>query len=80
MLGVRKLGSLVALIFGILIKFLDFSFFDKFKTVLLTLLQTLTTSLLLALNAFGAKFDNPVAFCNKVSNAAILLKPWIKHQ
>ena len=69
-LGVRKLGSPVALIFGTHVKFLN-----KFMTVQLALPPTSTTLSLSTLNAFGTKFYDPVAFNSKVNGAAILLKP-----
>ena len=78
MFGVRKLGSFVAPIFGKCVKFLDFSFFEKFTTVLLGLLSTPITLLLSTLNIFYTKFDNLVVFNSKVSNATILVKPPIK--
>ena len=77
-LRVRKLSSLVALIFGIYIKFRDLSFLDllnKFTTILLALLSTSTILLSLALNVFKAKSDNLIVFNNKVSRVAIPLKP-----
>ena len=43
-------------------------------SILLTLLPTLTTSFLLVINAFGAKFDNLVVFNSKLGSIAILLK------
>ena len=44
--------------------------------VLLALtLLLLTISLSSALNAFGAKFNNPVIFNKELSSVAILLKP-----
>ena len=64
-LGVKKIDSLVISIFGIHVKFLDKKFLDEFTTVLLTLLSTLTTILLLAVNAFETKFDNSAAFIVK---------------
>ena len=76
MLEIRKIDFFVTLIFGIYIKFLDLLFLDKFTTVSLTLLLSLlTTLLLLILNTFKAKFDNPVIFNKKISVVAILLKP-----
>ena len=74
-LGVRKLSSSVAPIFGICINFPD-----KLMTVSLALLQPLpTTSLLLALNAFGGNsLGDSVVLNGEISGAAILLKPWIK--
>ena len=59
--------------------FLDLLFLDKFTTVSLALppLPTIIL-LLLALNVFKAKSDNPVFFNKKVNNAAILFKLWIK--
>ena len=74
-LGVRKLGSPIALIFGIYVDFLN-----KFLIILLALLPPLPTTLLsLALNAFGANsLNNLVIFNIKVSDVAILLKPLIK--
>ena len=75
-LGVRKLGSSIAPIFGTRVEFLDFSFLDKFTTVLLVLPSTPTTSLSSALNAFRAdSLDDLVVFNRKVSGVAILLKP-----
>ena len=73
---VRKLGSLVALIFSTYVKFLDFSFFnwiDKFTTVSLALLPTSTTSLSSALNGFRAKFNDLVAFNGKVNGVPTLI-------
>ena len=64
------MGSFIALIFSICVKFSD-----KFITILLTLLSTSTIFLSLALNAFKAKFDNQVVFNSKINNATILLKP-----
>ena len=61
--------------FGIQVEFLDFSFLDNFTIILLTLLSTPTTLLLLALNTFGAKFDNSIFFNNKISNVTIILRP-----
>ena len=66
---IKKNDLPVAPIFGI-----DIKFPDKFIIVLLTLLLILTTLLLSVLNAFRAKFDDLVAFNDKVSNIAILLK------
>ena len=82
MLEVRKLGSPIASIFGICIKFLDLLFLDEFTTVLLVLPPPpLTTSLLSALNIFKANFlHNPVVFNREARGAAILLKLWIKRQ
>ena len=77
---VKKVVSLIALLFGIYINFLDLLFLDKFTIVLLALPLILKILLLSALNAYRAKFDNLVTFNNKVNNAVILLKPWIKHQ
>ena len=75
MLGIRKLGFFVAPIFGIHVDFLDFLFLDKFITVLLALSPlSPTTSLSSALNAFGAKLNNPVIFNREVDDVAILLK------
>ena len=70
-LGVRKLGSPVAPIFGIRVDFLD-----EFLTVLLALLSpSPTTSLSLILNVLRADFsDDPVVFNIEVSGAVILLK------
>ena len=75
-LGVKKLSSPIAPIFGTRIKFLDFSFLDKFTTVPLILLPLPPiTSLSLALNAFEAyTSDDLVVFNKEVSSAAILLK------
>ena len=80
-LEVKKLHSFIAPIFGIYVKFLDFLFLDKFTTVLLALLPPLSTILLLlALNTFGANLSNDlVIFNKKISGAATLLKPWMKH-
>ena len=75
MSGVRKLGFLVVLIFGIYVKFLDFLFLDKFTTIPLFLLPTSTILLSSTLNAFVAKFDDPVVFNREVSSIAILLNP-----
>ena len=76
----RKIGFFITLIFDIYIKFLDLLFVDKFTIVLLVLLLSLsTTPFLLALNAFGALFDNPFIFNKEVSNSTILLKSLIKH-
>ena len=75
MLKIQKIDSFVALIFGIFVKFLDLLFLAKFKTILLVLQLTLSTSLLSVLNVFKIKFDNPIVFNNKVNSAAILLKP-----
>ena len=81
-LGVRKVGFLIALIFSIYIKFLNLLFLnllDKFTTILLTLLSISKTLLFLSLNAFEVESDNLIVFNNKINNAAILLKSWIKH-
>ena len=80
-LGVRKLDSPVASIFGTRVKFLDLLFLNKFTTILLARLPTPTTLLLLALNVFRPdSLDDLVVFNKEVSDAAILLKPRIKHQ
>ena len=72
---VRKVSFFIVLIFGIYIKFLDLLFLDKFMFILLALPSTLTTLLLLALNAFKAKSNNLVAFKSKINSARIQLKP-----
>ena len=70
------MGSFIALIIAIYIKFLDLLFLNKFITILLALLLFLSKILLiLALNAFEAKFDNPIILNKEISNIAILLKP-----
>ena len=76
-LKIKKVGSPVALILGIYIKFLD-----EFTTVLLViLLSPSKISLSSALNTFGSdSSDDSVIFNKKVSGIAILLKPWIKCQ
>ena len=77
MLEVEKLGFFIAPIFDIYVKFLDFSFLDKFTTVLLALLPLplLTNLLLSALNTFGADFsNNSIIFYRNISDIAILLK------
>ena len=79
MLKVKKIDFFVTSIFGIYIKFQDFLFLSKYKTVLLALtLPALTTLLLLALNAFGVAFYDLVIFNNEINDIAILLKAWIK--
>ena len=79
MLGIIKLDSLIALIFGIYVKFLDFLFLVEFMTILLALLSTSTILLSLAINTFNLKFGNLIVFNKDISSAAILLKPWIKY-
>ena len=79
-LKVRKIGSSIIPIFGIYVQFLDLLFFDflnldKFLDILLALPPTLTILLLLALNAFKAKFDDAVVLNSKIIGVAILLKP-----
>ena len=60
---VRKIGFLIALIFGIHVKFLDLLFLNKFTAVFLTLLSPSPTTLLsLVLKTFEAKFDNSIIF------------------
>ena len=76
-LGVRKLGSLVAPIFGTRVDFLD-----EFLTVSLALSPppptTLSSS---ALNVFEANsLDDPIVFNIEVSCAGILLKPRMKRR
>ena len=72
----RKVSSSIILIFSIHVKFLDLLFLDKFMTVSLALLPPLPTiSLSSVLNAFEAKFDNPVVFNREISYTVILLKP-----
>ena len=79
MLEVRKLGSPVALIFGIRIEFPDLLFLDKFMTVSLALLLSPPTiSLLSILNVFEAKFNNLVVFNKEISGAATLPKSLMK--
>ena len=76
--SLKKLGSLVALIFSIHIEFLNLLFLnllDKFITILLALSETSKTLFLSVLNIFKAKFDDLVAFNSNVSNTTILLKP-----
>ena len=68
-LRIRKIGSFIASIFNICVKFLN-----KFMIVLLVLPSTSTIVLLLVLNGFWAKYNNLVAFNSKISNIAILLK------
>ena len=46
--------------------------------LLILLLSLLIASLSSVPNIFEANFDNPIVFNRKVSNTAILLKPWIK--
>ena len=65
LLEVKKLGSPIALIFGTCVGFLDILFLDEFTTVLLALSSTSTTLLLLALNAFGVKSNDPIALTVK---------------
>ena len=77
-MGIRKIDSLIALIFGTRIDFLDLCFLDKFTIVLLAFLLILTTLLLLVLNAIRAKFDNQITFNSKVNGTIILLKLKIK--
>ena len=78
-MGIKKVDSPIALIFGIYVKFLDLLFFNLLKKstiVSLTLALPLSTIfLLLALNAFKANFsDNPIIFNIEVNNTVILLK------
>ena len=69
------MGFCIASIFGTCIKFLDLLFLDKFTTVLLALLLSLsTTSFSLVLNVFKAKCDDLIIFNRKLINATILLK------
>ena len=79
---IKKIDFVVAPIFGIHNKFLDLLFFkllNKFKIVLLAILQILTTLLLLVLNTFGINSFYKLVFFNiNVSNTIILLKFWIK--
>ena len=54
---------------------------DESTTISSALPPSPTTSLFLALNAFGANnLDDPIVFNIEVSDAAILLKPWMKRQ
>ena len=77
---VRKINFPIALIFGTHIKFLDLLFIDILTIVLLALLLLSPTTLLsLAINSFGAKFNNLINFNNAISSVAILLKPWMKY-
>ena len=76
---VRKLGFFVALIFNIHVDFLNLLFLDKFITISLILSPlSLTTLLLLILNAFDADSDDLFMFNTKISSIAILLKPQMK--
>ena len=70
-LRVKKIGSLIAPIFGTNIKFLD-----EFIIILLILLSPpLITLLSLGLNAFKAHFSkDSIIFNKKVNNVLILLK------
>ena len=84
-LGVKKIGSPIALIVGIRVEFPDLLFFDfldldEFLIVSLTLLLPPPTTLLLpALNVFRVNFsDDLIIFNIKVSDIAILLKPQMK--
>ena len=72
MCEIRKIRFFIASIFGIYIQFLDLLFMNKFTTILLALPSTLTNLLSLALNTFNVKFDDLVAFNNKISSIAIL--------
>ena len=75
-LKVWKLGFFIAPIFGIYLDFLDFLFLNKFTTISLALLSlSPTTSLLSALNAFEANFDNQIVFNKEVNDALIMTKP-----
>ena len=77
-LWIRKVGYFIALIFGTQVEFLDLLFLDlldKCITILLVLPSTLTTSLLSAVNAFKAKFNDLIAFNSNINSAVILLKP-----
>ena len=76
---VRKIDFFVAPIFGICIEFLDLLFLNKLTIVSLVLPPSpLTILSLLALNIFGIDFNNPVIFNKRISDTAILLKPWMK--
>ena len=79
-LEVRKIDSFIAPIFGIYVNFLNFSFLDKFTTILLALPPSPPTiSSLLALNAFEADFfDDPIIFNREVNSIVISLKPKMK--
>lgn len=74
------MGVFVAVIY---VKFLDILFFDildlnKFLTVLLAFLSSISSKILLSsiLNIFEINnFDNSVIFNIKIINTAILLKP-----
>ena len=72
-----KVGSFIALIFGICVKFLDLLFWDEFTTILLALLLLLLIiSLSSDLNIFKANsLDDSIVFNKKISGIAILLKP-----
>ena len=77
MSGVRKLGSPVAPIFSIYVDFPNESLIVSLALPPLAL----TTSLLSALNIFGAdSLDDPVVFNMEISGTAILLKPWMKRR
>ena len=82
---VRKIGFPIALISEERVKISDLSFFnslhlDESLIISLALPSTLTISLLLVLNAFGAKSDNPVIFNIEISDVGILLKFQMKRQ
>ena len=80
-LGIKKLGSLIASIFGTRIDFLDLLFLDKFTIVSLVFLSLSSTiSLLSTLNAFGANSHNLIVFNREINSAAILLKSLMKRQ